>query len=149
MPWVMLAVTIFGAIQGYQAGKEQEELAEQQALLADRNMVLQKQELNEQVRRQGDEDRRLRASAKARAAASGAELSGSPLAYLDYMEEEQGRQLNWMKTAGASRIRLQLEGDLLRASANKQRGKNQQWDALFKGVSSAAGTINANPGMFS
>ena len=107
MPWVMVAMSIFGAIQGYRAGEQMEDLAEEQALLADRNSVLAHQELNEQVRRQGDEDKRLRSAAKARAAASGAEISGSSLTYLNFMEEEQGRQLNWMKTAGASRIRLQ------------------------------------------
>jgi len=142
MPWVMLAVTIFGAIQSYQAGKQQEALAREQAALADRNMVLANEELGEQIRRQSEEDKRVRSTALARAAASGAELSGSPLAYLDYMEEEQGRQLNWMKTAGASRIRLQNEGDQIRASAGIMKGKNQQWDALFTGVSGAAGISN-------
>lgn len=143
-----MVMSIFGAMQGYKAGKQQEELAAQQALLADRNTILAKKELNEQVRRQGDEDKRVRASARARAAASGAELSGSPLSYLNYMEEEQGRQLNWMKTAGASRIRLQNKSDKLRAHAASIQGSNQKWQSLFTGFASAAST-GAKFGSFS
>lgn len=144
MPWlaiVSVVVSVFGMIQGIQAGKDQVDLSNEAALLAERNSVLATQELNEIVRRQGDEDRRLRASALARAAASGAELSGSPLAYLDYMEEEQGRQLDWMMTAGASRIRMQYEGDLLRARAGVISGETTQWDSLFQGISSVTSTF--------
>ena len=138
---VSIAMSIFGAIQGAKAGRQQVDLANDMAILADRNTVLATQELNEQVRRQGDEDRRLRSSALARAAASGAELSGSPLAYLDYMEEEQGRQLDWMKTAGASRIRLQNQSDKLRARAGVISGESQQWQSIFSGIGSAASTF--------
>lgn len=149
MPWVMIAMTIFGAIQSYQAGQQQEALAEEQAVLADQNAQLQQQELDEQVRRQGKEDSRLRAAARARAGASGARSdSGTISSYLDYMEEEQGRELNWMKTAGASRIRLTLQGDQLRAKAGIMKGQNQQWDALFKGASASAG-IASDAGYFS
>lgn len=149
MGWVMVAMSIFGAIQGYKAGKDMEDLAEEQALLADRNTVLAHQELNEQVRRQGDEDRRLRASARARAAASGAEMgSGSLATYLDYMEEEQGRQLDWMRTAGASRIRLENQSAMMRSKTTMLQGSNQKWSSLFQGATAAAGYADKH-GLFS
>lgn len=140
MPWVMVAMSIFGAIQGYRAGEEMEDLAREEELLADKNALLADRELQEQVRRQEKEDTRLRGRARARAAASGAEISSGSLATaLEYQEEEQGRQLNWMKTAGASRIRLQLQGDKLRAKAGMIKASNQKWSSLFQGFGSAAG----------
>lgn len=148
MFWVQLAIIAYGAYKGYQAGKEREALAHEQSLLADRNMVLAKKELNEEVRRQSAEDKRLLGIARARAAASGAELSGTPLSYLNYMESEQGRELDWLKTSGASRIRLEHEGDLLRAKAGVLEGKTQQSEALYKGASSAA-SIYGSSGAFS
>lgn len=140
---VSIAMSIFGAINARNAGKKQVDLSNDMAMLADRNSVLATQELNEQVRRQGQDDQRLRASARARAAASGAEMSGSPLSYLNFMEEEQGRQLDWMKTSGASRIRLQNEGDKLRARAGVISGEAQQWDAIFTGIGSIASTVGS------
>lgn len=148
MGWAVVAMSVFGAIQGNRAGKQMESLAREQELLAEENAVFAQKELDEQVRRQGEEDKRLRSTARARAAASGARLEGTPADYLDYMEEEQGRQLDWMQTAGASKIRLDLQGDKLRARALKLEGSNQRWSSLFQGFGSAAGYAGQH-GLFS
>jgi hypothetical protein len=134
---VPAAMSIFGGLQGMKAGKEQKKLAKEQILMAEQNAVLAQRELDEQVRRTELENKRIRSSAKARAAASGARLEGTPMEYLDYMEGEQERQLDWMKTAGASRIRLDLQGEKSRAKALKIQGQNQRTSSFFSGVTGA------------
>ena len=104
--------------------------------------------LQEQVRRQNLQDRRLRASALARGAASGAEVgSGSVATEMQFMEDEQAYELNWLKTAGASKIRLQLQGDKLRAGVTIQQGQTQQWSSVVQGLTSAFMFADAG-GMF-
>lgn len=147
MMWAAAAMSIFGAVSSYRGGKKQQALGREQAALAEKNAALAQEELDEGLRRQEAEDKRLQGKALARAAASGARLSGSAATSLEYLEEEQGRQLDWMKTAGASRIRLQLEGDLLRAKSTQEQGKTSAWSGLFSGLGSAFGFGN-RAGMF-
>ncbi|GAG51888.1 unnamed protein product, partial [marine sediment metagenome] len=100
------------------------------------------------VRRQNIEDARLRASALARGAASGAEVgSGTIASYLTYMGEEQGRQMNWLKESGASRIESRRRAAKLRADATKSAGKTQQWTSLLQGGMGAFGYADQG-GMF-
>ena len=131
------AASVFGGLQGMKSGKAQQRLAKEQILLAEQNAVLQQRELDEQVRRQELQNTRVKSSALARAAASGARLEGTPTDYLEYMETEQDRQLDWMKTAGASRIRLDLAGEKMRAKALSIQGKNQRYSSFFSGVTGA------------
>ncbi len=136
MGWIPVVLSIFGAIQGYQAGKVQEEAGKAEERLAEQNALFAKQELQETVRRQEAEDARLESKASARLAASGARFSGTASAYMGYLEEEHGRQLDWTKTSGASAIRLQLSGDRLRAKATQTAGKTKAYSSLFTGLSS-------------
>lgn len=138
MTWLPMAMSIFGGVVGYQGGREMEKLGRDQEKQAEENALFEKKELQEQVRRQEDEDQRLRSAALARGAASGATISGSIADYLGYMEDEQTRQLNWTKTAGASRIRLNLQAAKSQAEATKIRGETQKWTSLFSGVGHAA-----------
>lgn len=131
------AASVFGGLQGMKSGKQTQRLAKEQVLLAEQNAQLQQRELDEQVRRQEIQDKKTKSSALARGAASGARVEGSVSGYLTHMEEEQDRQLDWMKTAGASRIRLDLEGQKMRAKALSIQGKNQSSSAFFTGVTGA------------
>jgi hypothetical protein len=148
-PWMIPAITsIFGAIQGIQAGKEMESVGQRERLLAEENALLETRELAEQVRRQAESDRQVRSSALARAAASGAVAdSGSALASREYLEEQQTRELDWMKTSGASRTRLNLQAGYMRADATKRAGVNQQYSSFFGGVTQAFGFLDKG-GMF-
>lgn len=137
-PWMVPAImSVFGGIQGYGAGSDMQAQAGEMKKLAERNALLSRRELQEQVRRQSEEDYRVRSAALARAAASGARVSGSVADYLEYMGTEQSRQLEWLKTSGASRIRLQLAADMNNASAMKVRGKTQQWSSMVGAFTSA------------
>ncbi len=141
--WFAVAMSVFGAIQGYQAGKKQEKLGKEQAKLAEENAMFARRELEEGIRRQEAIDQRLEGKALAKAAASGARLSGSLATYLDFLGETHEEQLDWMKTAGASRIRLQLEGDKLRAKSTQIAGKTAAYQSLFSGMGSAFGYADA------
>ena len=128
-------MSVFGAVLGYQGGSDQKDYARQQEQLAQKNAALGRRELEEQIRRQDMEDMRLRSSLLARQAASGAEVgSGSNLTTAEYMEEEQARELNWMETSGASRIRLELEAELIQADITKSQGEDQQWSSIIGGA---------------
>lgn len=82
-------VSLFGAYNQYEAGRDAAKLA--------------KDESNEQIRRQQAQDRARLAESRARAAASGINLSGSTSDYLSAMEREQGRELNWLRKSGKAR----------------------------------------------
>jgi hypothetical protein len=134
-PWAIPAImSIFGGILGYNAGKEQEAYGRKQEQLAEENAALGRRELEEQIRRQKMDDQRLRSSLLARQGASGAEIgSGTNLTNTEYMEDEQEREMNWLKTSGASKIRVQLKSDMLKADITKSQGKNQQWSSIIQG----------------
>lgn len=135
--WFIPAImSIFGGIGEYKAGKKMDKLADQQALLAEENAVLEKRELDENVRRQEQRDKRVRGSATAKAAASGARLEGSVGDYLGYLESEQGTQLDWMKTAGESRVRINKQSSLLQAQQTRIQADSKK-AGLFTGVAGA------------
>lgn len=127
------AMTVFGGIQGYNAAQEAEQLADERRAAAERQALLDARKLEEKARRQAEEDYRLRSAALARAAASGATLEGSVADYLENMEGEQRRQLEWLQTAGAMQIRLNLEGEMLAADAMETRANAQGWQSLISG----------------
>jgi hypothetical protein len=131
-------MSVFGAVLGFNAGGDLKQTAYKQEQQAEQNALIGRRELAEQVRRQGMEDQRLRSSLLARQAASGAEVgSGSNLVQSEAMEDEQANQLNWLKTSGASKIRMQLQSDKLQASITKDQGKNQQWSSIIQGAMGA------------
>ena len=141
--WYFPAVmSVIGGIQGYSAGQEMQELADEQERLAEQNALLERRELREQVRRQAAEDRRVRSAALARAAASGARIEGSVADYLTHMEEEQTRQLNWLQEAGASRIRLNLQAGERQADATRIRASTQMWTSLITGFTQGFGYLD-------
>ena len=85
---ISTALTAFGAYGQYQAGKDAEKAADK--------------ETAENIRRASAEDKAKLAENRARIAASGVQLSGSPSLYLNEMEKENKRQTGWMKRAGDS-----------------------------------------------
>ncbi len=136
--WFIPAImSVFGGVGEYKAGKDMEKLAAQQSLLAEENALLEKRELDENVRRQQVRDKRVRGTALAKAAASGARLEGSVGGYLGYLDSEQGRQLDWMKQAGHSRIQMNKAASQLQAQQTKIAGKAKKF-GLFSGVAGAA-----------
>lgn len=144
---VPTAMNLFGAAQGYSAGNDMEDSAKEMEKLAERNKLLGARELQEQARRQAEEDYRLRSAALARAAASGARVEGSVADYLDNMEEEQSRQLRWLRQSGASRLRLQYQSDLRAADSLRTRAQAQKWGSLVSGFTQAFGWLDKG-GMF-
>lgn len=147
--WLVPAfASLFGGVAGMKSGREMQRQSKEQILLAEQNAMLAQRELDEQVRRQKLRDRQVKGAAKARAAASGARLEGSVSDYLSYMDEELGRQLDWTKSAGASKIRLTLQGEITRARALEMQGKSQYYSSMFSGITGAFNYMDRG-GMFS
>ena len=140
--WVPATLSLIGGVQGYNAAQEAEDLADERRAAAERQALLDARRLEEQSRRQAEEDYRLRSAALARAAASGATVEGSVADYLEHMEEEQRRQLEWLNTAGAMQIRLNLEGEMLAADAMETRANAQAWQSLIGGFVQGWGYLN-------
>jgi len=137
--WFIPAImSVFGGVQDYKAGKEMESLAREQELMAEENAALEQRELDENVRRQENRDALVRGSAAAKAGASGRRVEGSLSDYLGYISDEQGRQVDWMETAGASRIRLNRQSANLQTQALRLQAKDKKSGLLsgfMQGVS--------------
>lgn len=146
--WFIPAImSVFGGVQDYQAGKDMESLARQQELMAEENAMLEQKELDENVRRQNLRDAQVRGSAQAKAAASGQRVEGSLSNYLDFIDEEQSREIDWMKTAGASRIRLNKQAANNQARSLRIQAKTRK-RGLYSGLLKGASMLGAG-GLFS
>lgn len=143
MAVVAAAATVFGTVTAVSASRKASKRAEQAALdekdLAAQEAAAIEAETTESVRRAKDKAARVEGESRARAAASGARLSGSLGISLDYMSEENARQIDWMGKAGASRARMALMGGDMRSQAQSARADAftaQAWGSLASGVSS-------------
>jgi len=146
--WFLPAVSsLFGAVSEYNASKDIKALAAEQELMAEENAVLEQRELDENLRRQRIQDAQVRGTALARAAASGRRIEGTLSDYLTTINNEQTRELDWAKTAGASRIRLNLQAARNQARATRLKAKAKK-RAAFSGVLNAASILGAG-GLFS
>lgn len=104
-----------GAAGDIKAGKKQDAAAKEQEI-RDRAAV------DESVRRQGLADKQIQAEGRARAAASGTGGGGSIENFLDVQKGEQGRQLDWMRTAGYQEAAERRRGGELDAAGSRNRG---------------------------
>jgi len=144
--FIPMIMSVFGGIQEYKAGKEMDALAGEQERLAVENKRLEDEETAEKIRRQEIKDKQLLGSARARAAASGVELSGTVGGYLDFMDDTQGDEIAWMRKAGASRSRLNLQAGLLDAKRTRL-GAKQQKTGAFNAIGTV-GMFGLQSGMF-
>lgn len=83
--------SLYGAYSSYEAGKDAAKDS--------------KQETAENIRRAQAQNRAALAETRARLAAQGLQFSGTPGRYMDEMQKEQGRQIDWTRRAGSNRAR--------------------------------------------
>jgi len=150
MSLLLLAAAGAGAAGGLLRGRSQRKsgkqsiaLAGQQEQMAYENRQLELNELEENIRRTELNNRAVRGSAKARAAASGVSGGGSLDDYTGFIESTQQDEVAWMRSAGESRADQTLQDSLLQASATKIGGEAQKRE----GVASAIGGIGAAAGI--
>lgn len=130
--WMFAAASsLFGVFSDLDASKEMKLLSQQQILIAEENALLERRELDEQIRRQKLKDTSVRGEALARTAASGKRVEGSAQDYLDFIETEQQTQLAWTETAGASRIRLNKQAAINQARALKIRARAKRDESIM------------------
>jgi len=131
MPWLIPALlSIWGGVQQYKAGQDMKNAAGQQERLAYDNEQLEKQELEEGIRRQEIKNKQLRGKALSLAAASGVEVGGSAADYLDFINTTQTDEVNWMRKAGLSKARLNLQAGLNQAEQTRIAGKQSRAGAF-------------------
>ena len=126
MPFPFLAIaslglTALGVFQQYQAAQDARDAERENARLIEAENV-------EQARRMESENEARESSARARAAASGVNLTGTTGEYLSEMERENTRQENWLKRSGASR-----------ADSARRRGDAAYSSGLADAIGTAAG----------
>lgn len=129
-------VTIVGQME---ASKRADEAAADEKALSIEEAAAIEAETAESVRRAKDKAAKVEGESRARAAGSGAEISGSIDISLDSMSEEHTRQIDWMGKAGASRARMALMGGEMRAKAQSARADTltaNMWGTAAGGVSS-------------
>ncbi len=146
-----IGTKVFGAFGKRRAGKQMEALAKQQAMMAQQNAALERRELAESIRRQEFKNIQTSGSALSKASASGVTLEGSTQGYLDFMDTELAGQVDWMQAAGESRIKQNLNANLLQAKSTKLNAKSMKTSALTDlagafGMATGGGLFGSNGG---
>lgn len=129
IPLVMMAVaTTLEVRSQLQAGKDAKRAA-------DYNARSIEAEGAEARYRYATEAARTRATARAKAFASGVEMVGSPVEYLNEMQRIQEHELDWMETSTQSKA----AAERWRGDVAKKAARNQAITSLFKGGAQMAG----------
>ncbi len=149
---IPIVVSMVGAYMSYQsqqdAASAQEKIsrenARQQEMAAEMNARRTTRETEEESRRMKDQQRKQESTARAKAAASGVQMSGSISSYLEGMMSENVKQREWLEKSGKSKAEeylwsgqssadiTRMEGSM-RADASRMKG----YGALVSGVGSA------------
>ncbi len=124
--------SIGGAIMQKKAADKAARRQEQLAREAARNKAMEAEEM---ARRAKLENAAEESRVRARAAASGLTGAGSIGDYLMTQQEENKRQLDWIRTAGRSEADYIRQSGYYQADATRAQGTA----ALFSGASQAAG----------
>ena len=119
---VGLAASAYSAYQQADAADEAKEIAE---MNADRERA----ESAEEARRAQKQADRTNSLARARAAASGIAGESSDM-YLAALEDEQQREVDWIRTSGSSRAKI-IEKEGRRAH---KIGNAEAWSTMASGV---------------
>lgn len=119
-----LGAGLFSAYQQYEQGKNLKDAA-------DDNADRLKAESEEEKRRMRIEQRDKQSSLRARAAASGVELSGSTSTVLSNYVDEDERQLSWLGSAADSQ-----------ASIIRKEGKNAKKNSTYGAYGSFFSTVS-------
>ena len=100
-PAIMAISAVIGAATAGYSAYQQHAAAEDVEKIAKKNAELAEQEAEEQARRLEKQQARELSMAKAKAAASGVDItSGSISDYLTEMEDWQKEELDWIRTTG-------------------------------------------------
>jgi len=123
---VTIASTAYGIHSSMEAADAQKAAAAESERLGIENAAAVEAETQEQARRTAAAQSSQQASARARAAASGVAEGGSMSTVTGEMAKEHTRQLDWLKTSGATRAEMtrqgaKASGDVGRAQASATR----------------------------
>lgn len=114
-PAIMIASAAVGAVAHLSAAERFDESGEEARALAERNAALIEAESREEGRRLRFQAEKEQSLARARAAASGITMAGSPGLHLAEMEQVLGDELDWLRRSSESRQ------DIMRRTGGYQR----------------------------
>ncbi len=121
------------------AASAQKKAGEEARRISELNAANIEAETNEKVRRaEGDLERRM-ALGRAKAGAGGTLLEGTPQIFLNAVEDEGLREIDWTKRAGAGQLdveRYRGQSAVTIANANAQA-------TMWQGYASAAQTVGS------
>jgi len=126
-PAIMAVSAVLGAATAGYSAYEQHQAAGEAEDIAKKNAQLAQQQADEEARRVAKTQARELALAKAKAAASGVDItSGSLDAYLADLEDWQKDELDWIRKTGKLRVSATLDQGKLAS----QTAKTQAWGSL-------------------
>ena len=137
---------VVSAVEAYTATIDERKIRGEQKKLSELNIKATRAENLENERRLANTQSQQEGTARATAAALGVESeSGSIAASLTAMETENKLQLNWLKSAGISKVTAQQQQSLIAMQQSKSREKAGYFGtvgAIAEGVGavSSAGT---------
>ena len=127
---VTLAATAYSAYSQYEAGQEAERLAEENA---QRELEMAEEEA---FRRQEEMDRQA-SEVRARTAAAGFEMRGTPEHYLAGLEDIAESEIAWIRKSGESRAKAAIyEGELA-----SQQATAGVFGTITQGIGSLSGYL--------
>ena len=128
IPIIALAVSAAGAAMSYKASVDQakatKQVAAYNAKVQENEAIQQDMEMREQINRTRRENKRLLASQRAGVAASGIEMTGSPLEVLG---------------ANAANLELRAQDMARQSTLGVMRGQTQAKATIWEGKQTAAG----------
>ena len=128
IPIIALVVSAAGAAMSYKASVDQakatERVAKYNAKVQENEAIQQDMEMREQISRTRRENKRLLASQRAGVAASGIEMTGSPLEVLG---------------ANAANLELRAQDMARQSTLGVMRGQTQAKATIWEGKQTAAG----------
>lgn len=117
------ALSIYGAYEQYQSGKESRKIAQENAA----NILA---ESKESARRVKKDQEQILAETKARAAASGVQGGGTVDVYLSEMRKNFDLEQDWIKKSGESRASIALSG----GKQQERMAKVSAWGTITSGL---------------
>ena len=135
-PWSMLgpAGMVYGGFKGFASGRS---AAKKARKIRKENLRLHDMQTAENLKQFSKQAGQVLGEGRGKIYASNLMMSGTPQSYMQELESELGREMNWMKVQADAQARVIRKGGSAAASSAKSQG----FQSLLGGLSSGAQMI--------
>lgn len=133
-PLITLATSAFSVITQMRAAGAQEDAAAESRRLAELNAQYLEQESREEERRLRYQSEREQATARARVAASGVTMQGSPGLYLEEMQKVLGQEIDWLRRSTELRKEQEQFGGEIAYRTGLERARSTRVRGIQSGI---------------